>query len=839
MQKKPFGRTLLATAVASALGTLSYSAPVLAQDSEAIEEVVVVGSRSRPRSVTESAVPVDVISADDFVNQGDTDLSNLIRNIVPSYNVNTQPISDAATIVRPANLRGLAPDHTLVLVNGKRRHRAAVIYWLGNGVSDGAQGPDLSAIPSIALKQVEVLRDGASAQYGSDAIAGVMNFVLKDDAEGGSVELRYGTFYEGDGDQVTLSGNLGLPLGADGFVNLSLEYGETDATDRAIQRDDAAGLIAAGNTAVANPAQIWGSPEVTDDIKLWANFGADISDSAEFYGHANYAGKTVDGGFYFRNPNTRGSVYSSDGGATLLIGDLTPNDGVGCPTVTITDNVPDPTALGQVFNDPNCFSFQEIFPGGFTPRFGGDVVDYSIVGGLRGELDNGLRWDASFGYGFNEVDFFINNTVNASLGPATPTAFDPGLYAQTDLNFNFDVSYAVSDQVNVAAGVEYRDEEFEIGIGQPESFAIGPLADQGFSAASNGFPGFGDIAAGSWSRDNVAAYIDVEIYPVDNWLLTGALRFEDFSDFGSTTNFKVSTNYRINDNFAVRGSLSSGFRAPTPGQSNAFNVSTEFDTTLNDLVNNGTIPSTNPVAVLFGGQPLDPEESLNATAGFILEQDALTITVDFFQIDLEDRITPSQLFSINDLSAQELQDLIDAGVTSAQNLQNFRFFTNDFDTKTSGVDIVATTTLESDNSTTDLSFTYNRTKTEVDEFNPVTLDATRIRELETGLPESRWALSGTTNYGNFRFLVRGSFYDGWFDSEDNQDYGNAILFDAEVGYSIADHSTIVLGAQNIFDTYPEANPGAAAGVGNLYSQFSPFGFNGGFYYLRYKYNFTL
>ena len=838
MQKKPFGRTLLATAVASALGTLTYSAPVLAQDSEAIEEVVVVGSRSRPRSVTESAVPVDVISADDFVNQGDTDLSNLIRNIVPSYNVNTQPISDAATIVRPANLRGLAPDHTLVLVNGKRRHRAAVIYWLGNGVSDGAQGPDLSAIPAIALKQVEVLRDGASAQYGSHAIAGVINFVLKDDAEGGSVELRYGTFYEGDGDQLTLSGNLGLPLGDDGFVNLSLEYGETDATDRAIQRDDAAGLIAAGNTAVANPAQIWGSPEVTDDIKLWANFGADISDAAEFYGHANYAGKTVDGGFYFRNPNTRGGVFSADGGATLLIGDLTPNDGNACPTVSITNNVPDPTALGQVFNDPNCFSFQEIFPGGFTPRFGGDVVDYSIVGGLRGELDNGLRWDASFGYGFNEVDFFINNTVNASLGPATPTAFDPGLYAQTDLNFNFDVSYAVNDQVNVAAGVEYRDEEFEIGIGQPESFQIGPLADQGFSAASNGFPGFGDIAAGSWSRDNIAAYVDVEIYPVDNWLLTGALRFEDFSDFGSTTNFKVSTNYRFNDNFAVRGSLSSGFRAPTPGQSNAFNVSTEFDTALNDLVNNGTIPSTNPVAVLFGGQPLDPEESLNATAGFILEQDALTVTVDFFQIDLEDRITPSQLFSINDLSPQELQDLIDAGVTSAQNLQNFRFFTNDFDTKTSGVDIVATTTLETDNSTTDLSFTYNRTKTEVDKFNPVTLDATRIRELETGLPETRWALSGTTNYGNFRFLVRGSFYDGWFDSEDNRDYGNAILFDAEVGYSIADHSTIVLGAQNIFDTYPEANPGAAGGVGNLYSQFSPFGFNGGFYYLRYKYMFN-
>ena len=243
MKSTTLGRSALSIAVASALGTITMVAPVHAQEEEAIEEVVVVGSRARPRSVADSAVPVDVISAQDFVNQGDTDLSNLIRNIVPSYNVNTQPISDAATIVRPANLRGLAPDHTLVLVNGKRRHRAAVIYWLGNGVADGAQGPDLSVIPSIALKQVEVLRDGASAQYGSDAIAGVMNFVLKDADSGGSTEVRFGSFYEGDGDGVTVSGNIGLPLGGAGFANLSLEYGSTDATDRAIQRDDAAALI--------------------------------------------------------------------------------------------------------------------------------------------------------------------------------------------------------------------------------------------------------------------------------------------------------------------------------------------------------------------------------------------------------------------------------------------------------------------------------------------------------------------------------------------------------------------------------------------------------------------
>ena len=835
-------RSLLALAVASALGGLSYSAPVLAQDDDTLDEVVVLGTRGQPRSVTDSAVPVDVITGEDFVNQGDTDLSNLIRNIVPSYNVNTQPISDAATIVRPANLRGLAPDHTLVLVNGKRRHRAAVIYWLGNGVSDGAQGPDLSVIPAIALKQVEVLRDGASAQYGSDAIAGVMNFTLKDASSGGSAEVRYGEFYEGDGRLFTLSGNIGLPLGADGFANFSLEYGEAEDTDRSVQRDDAADLIAAGNTAVADPAQIWGSPEITDDIKLWANFGLPVGESAELYAHGNYAGKTVDGGFFFRNPNNRGGVYSLDGGETLLIGDALQAAGgapgaAGCPTVTITNNVPDPVALGQVFSDPNCFSFQELFPGGFTPRFGGDVTDYSVVGGVKGELANGLLWDASIGYGYNEVDFFIRNTVNASLGPDTPTEFDPGSYAQTDLNINFDVSYQLTETVNIAGGAEFRDEEFEIGIGQVESFQIGPYAAQGFSAASNGFPGFGDIAAGSWSRSNFALYGDVEFYPVDNWLIGFALRYEDFDDFGDTTNFKLATNYRFNENFAVRGSISTGFRAPTPGQSNAFNVSTEFDTALNDLVNNGTIPSTNPVAVLFGGQPLDAEESENLTLGLIYENDIFSVTVDYFDIDVTDRLSVSQLFSIDDLTPQQLQDLIDAGVTSAENLQNFRFFTNDFDTNTSGIDVVATTTLNSSVGSTDISFAFNQTKTEVESFNTETLDATRIQELEEGLPETRWTLTGNHLAGDWRFLARLSYYDDWFDSEDGRSYSGEYLVDAEIAYTFMESSTITLGAQNLFDTFPEENPNGASGIGNQYSQFSPFGFNGGFYYLRYNYSF--
>jgi iron complex outermembrane receptor protein len=298
----------LAIGLISAL-VVALPQQVLAQE-ESIEEIVTTGTRAQARSVEDSPAPVDVLGGEYFQNQGDTDLQNLVRNIVPSYNVNVQPISDAATVVRPANLRGLAPDHTLVLINGKRRHRASVIYWLGNGVANGAQGPDISMIPSIALKQVEVLRDGAAAQYGSDAIAGVMNFILKDDAEGLMVEGKWGQYQEGDGDKYSIAANLGLPLTDAGYANFSFEYGESDPTNRSVQRDDAAALVAAGNTAVLNPAQIWGSPLIEDDIKFWGNLGLDLGNGNFAYMYGNHSEKFVDGGFYFRNPDTRSAVFA-------------------------------------------------------------------------------------------------------------------------------------------------------------------------------------------------------------------------------------------------------------------------------------------------------------------------------------------------------------------------------------------------------------------------------------------------------------------------------------------------------------------------------------------------
>ncbi len=805
-----------------------------------VEEVITTGTRSRARSAIESPAPVDVISGEDFKNQADTDLSNLVRNIVPSYNVNSQPISDAATIVRPANLRGLAPDHTLVLINGKRRHRAAVIYWLGNGVANGAQGPDISAIPSIALKQVEVLRDGASAQYGSDAIAGVMNFILKDSAEGASLEAKYGQFSEGDGDQFTIAGNIGLPLSDEGFANLSFEYGETDPTDRSVQRNDAADLIAAGNTAVANPAQIWGTPQVDDDFKLWGNFGLELGGGSQAYAHANWTSKHVDGGFYFRNPNTRGAVFSTDGGATLLIGDLLDaQDGVldgsaGCPTVTITNDVPDPTALAQVFADDNCFSFQEIFPGGFTPRFGGDVHDSALTAGVRGEMANGLRWDVSATAGRNEVDFFIRNTVNASLGPATPTFFDPGAYTQFERAINLDFGMNPVPEVNLAFGAEHRLEEFEITVGQQESFEIGSLAPQGFSAASNGFPGFSNIAGGSFRRENFAIYVDGEWEATDSLLLGAAVRYEDFQDFGNETTGKIAMNWRATENFGVRATASTGFKAPTPGQSNAFNVSTEFDFVLNDLVNNGTVPSTTEVAQLRGGKALEPEESTNFTAGVFFSVGLLDVTVDYFSIDVDDRLNLSQNFS---LTQQEIDDLIAAGVTSAGNLQNFRFFTNDFDTETTGFDVVATLPLDWGNGNrTDFNFAFNQTETEVADAG-VTVDAARIRQIEEGLPETRYNLGANTFIGdNWRILGRVSYFDDWWDSEDGNVYDGKYIVDAEVAYQINEAFSVTAGAQNLLDETPDENPGAADGVGNRYSQFSPFGFNGTMWYLRVQYD---
>ena len=574
------------------------------------ERVVVVGSRQEPRSVTESAVPVDVIRTGEFASQGTSDLANQLRTVVPSFNINIQPISDAATIVRPANLRNLAPDHTLILVNGKRRHRAAVITWLGNGIADGSQGPDISVIPTIAIRQAEVLRDGAAAQYGSDAIAGVLNFQLKDARSGGSLEYRTGLHRDanpgdsstcgsgiigdikhscngigGRGQAYSVAGNTGLPLGPNGFLNLSFEYGNANPTNRSVQRNGANNIIAAGNDNLRNPAQVWGSPLLEDDLKLFGNFGTLFANGLQFYGHTNYASRQVTGGFYFRNPHTRGGVFRGDklddGTPTLLVGNVGlaafnqmngTNDGYagpGCPAIPVVNNAPDAAALGAVEADPNCFTLFSRFPGGFTPQFGGNMTDSSLVTGLRGFTSAGLNWDASVNIGSTEVDQFIFDTVNASLGYDTPTSFSPGIYAQQDINLNFDISMPLTNIVNFAAGTEWRREQFTIGAGDDASWQIGPYAAQGFSSGSNGFNGYrADTTAGTWDRSNVALYGDLEFDdpgPDGRWTVGTAVRFENFSDFGTTTNGKLSARIGVTTRSRCAAASAPGSARRLPG----------------------------------------------------------------------------------------------------------------------------------------------------------------------------------------------------------------------------------------------------------------------------------
>ena len=829
MKSKSFFKVNAIAAAVIAGSTMLPSTALFAQ--EMVEEIITLGARAKARSATDSVAPVDVINASELANQGDVDITNLLRNSVPSYYVSDQPISDAGTMVRPQGLRGMSADHTLVLVNGKRRHRSSVILWAAGGISDGAQGPDTSVFPTAAIKTVEVLRDGAASQYGSDALAGVINFNLKDASEGGSISVKAGQYGEGDGDMTYVSGNFGLPLGANGFVNTTFEIGSLGDTNRAVQRADAAGLVADGYTDVPNPAMIWGRPKVDDDMKLFVNFGADLGNNTEMYGYANSTTKKIDGGFYFRNPTNRGGVYGN--GSTLLIGDM---DGIGvgtdCPVVTLDGNTPDPVAMAIVAADPNCFSFQETIPGGFTPRFGGTMTDQAMLFGLRGEMANGIGWDVSSYYGKNEADFFINNTVNASMGPNSPRDFDPGLYRQAETSLNADFTYAMSDAVSLAFGAEYRNEEFTIGAGDSASSTAGVLANQGFSLSSNGFPGFAKAISGVFDRSNTAVYVEADWQASDDLVVVGALRFEDFDDFGTTTNYKLGANYSITDTTGVRGTFSTGFKAPTPGQSNASNISTTIDNATGKLVNKGVIPATSPVALVYGGKQLQPEDSENMTFGIYTTVGEFEITLDYFSIDVDDRLNFSK--DVN-LSAADIAQLIADNVPGAGDMSKFRFYTNDFDTTTDGFDLVVSTSTDWMGGTTDWNLAYNQTNTDVTNRG-VTIDDEREKRIEQMTPDTRWNLSANHMMGDWRMLARISYYGDWYDSGEGFVYPGESVVDLELAYNINDNSSVMVGGNNVLDEAGDTLHNINS-YGNLYSTQAPMGFSGAFWYAKYNYNF--
>jgi iron complex outermembrane receptor protein len=826
-------------AIATAI-LVGSSLPVIAQAAETtatLEEVVVVGSRGAPRSVGDSPVPVDVISADELGKAGSNDLMMQLQGAVPSLNVHLQPISDAASMIRPANLRGLSSDSTLIMVNGKRRHRASVIAFQGGGVNDGSQGPDISVIPSIALKSVEVLRDGAAAQYGSDAVAGVINFVLNDSAEGGTIKVKKGEFSEGDGATTVVMGNFGMPLTDAGFMNVSFQMKENDATSRSVQRPDAQGLIDAGNTSVAVPAQIWGAPIIDDDVTFFFNSGLDLGNGSEAYMFGNYSERDIDGGFYFRNPDGRGGVFTK-GDGTRLIADVTGDMSGNCPTAL---DPSDYAGRDAVIADPNCYILNQAAPGGYTPRFIGNITDSSFTMGRSGEIANGMMagtaYDVSGSVGRNEATFGLNNTFNPSMGPDSPRDFETGSYIQLAKTFNVDLSKEYGS-TSVAYGYEWRETTFSVISGEEASWKAGPYAVQGFNVGSHGFAGFSPDSAGAFSRRNYAVYGDVSNQVSEDLLVQGALRYENYSSGLDTTNYKLAFNYQLTDDIALRGSHSTGFRAPTQGQANVVNT----QTTLVDgqLTQAQTLPGFK-----LGADQLQPEESTSFAMGIVATLGDVELTADWFNIEVDDRIA---LTSNAAPTAAQRAAMTAAGIPNAELIGEVNYFTNDFNTETSGLDIVATYSTNLMGGSTDLSAAYNYTDTEVSDQGNVTSDS-KVKRLEEGLPNHRATFTMDQQWENVSAFVRANYYGeyyavhaDWFGT--NAD--SAMTVDVEVTYDINESFNVSVGAQNIFDQEAEKIDGSTGAVGEgvpgnvlgaIYYETSPMGIEGAFWYLSAGYNF--
>ncbi len=761
-----------------------------------LEEVITTGTRSsRPRTASDSTVPIDVLSGDDFNAYGGTaDLTDNLKALVPSYTA-SPATGDGSAFVRPTSLRGTAPDQVLILVNGKRRHRSALVQFFAPAAGNGAHGVDIGMIPGIALKQVEVLRDGAAAQYGSDAIAGVINFIMKDASEGGEFKLQYGEHYDGEQSK-KFSANAGFAIGESGFVNVSVEAIDNEALSRGIQRPDAQALIDSGVTEVGQDApfgdaplvQTWGRPE-TEGVRFFLNSGFAISDTAELYARFGFADTDGRYRFFYRGPNHSTLAALRPLGFTGL-------------------------------------------PGGFTPFLDGAQEDTSFVLGIDGEYQSGMSYDFSFGYGKNTLDYFLNNTVNQSLGlnaslQIPQMDFDVGGYEQEEVNLNADFSLPISDQVNLAFGAEFREETYTVVAGEPNA-SIG--------AGSSGFKGITKADAGEFDRSNIGVYADVEHDVSDELLLQYAVRYENFSDFGSTINGKLAARYRVSDAVALRGAISTGFHGPTPGQANVRTTITTFDGVTGLQVEEGLVPSTDPRVAAVGGTELTEETSLNFSAGFTADiGESTNLTVDIYQIQVDDRI-------------YRTGDIAVPGTTNT-----ISFYTNALDVEHEGVDVVLTSAFDwSGNATTDATFAYSYNKINVtgqkliNGVQPVSDGL--VEDIENNYPNHRFVATANTLFGDkLNLMVRANFYGSHFDergrigtaSGSSAKIGSTIYFDAELGFQVNDHVHLALGAINIFDEFidevgpPDAN---RLSVGLQYPRRSAANYEGGAWYLKGTYS---
>ncbi len=839
-------------------------AEAMVQDDEDQDraDIVVTGTRRTDRTVIESSVPVDVFTADDLATQASPSLQTILKNLVPSFNQQRNAGADGTAFVRPPTLRGLPPDQILVLINGKRMHRSALVQVAGDSLSAGSQGVDLSQIPSVALGRLEVLRDGAAAQYGSDAIAGVINLGLRENDSGYELNARYGQTYRGDGKDIQVSGNAGFKLG-DGFFNISGEFVDQGLFDRALDRPDSAALRARG-IQVPTPPTRYGQPKSTT-YRLVINSAIPLDDTTEIYlfGNYGYADQEVD--FNYRRPIavTVAGVTPFPGVAPVATQTFPVSGaGGGINYLTRIPGLLSPTGLPVFSSTGATFSFASIFPNGYTPIFKSRNEDFSGVIGYRGETGFGVLFDLSASIGRNTIKYDMTDTYNPSLGPQSPTEFFLGTLEQREANFNFDASYpwevGFASPLNIAMGLEFRRETYEVGLGDPESYAQGPFALQivqrpdgtqfrnlaGIGA--DGFPGFGPASATQRTRTNYSAYLDVEADIVKSFSLGLAARYDHFSDFGGTFNLKANARWALADFIAVRGATSTGFRAPTPGQASTANVQTGFPNNSTVPIATATVTADSTTGLFFGSRPLTPEKSVSISGGVVITPGGgFNLTIDYYNIEVRDRIAITSSFAVTPAQQTALFAL---GVANAFDLGQVNYFTNGFKTRTEGVDAVAsyqaTTGIGSFN--TSLAVNYN--KTEVTERTiPAAINIQRAANIEGLSPKWRAVLSTSWSLGMFDATARANYFGSITSFNSNavevgsitrQTFRPDYSFDLEVGITFAERYRLAAGAENLFNRYPERevrNIYAATGAqasGRIYNDASPLSYMGGFWYLR-------
>ena len=789
----------------------------LATSALAGADVFVTGTRAAGRTAMKSPTPIDGFDDLTLRRQGNGDLTETLKNLVPSFNA-TPLTGDGAAFVRPTSMRGLPPDNILVMTNSKRRHRSALISHFGAAMNVGAQAVDVGMIPSIAIKRLEVLRDGAAAQYGSDAIAGVMNFMLKDNSSGYQVHVTGGKWMEapngrGGETDVTIAANVGLPLTDNGFVNLSFEYADRPELSRGNQHASAADGYKGWDANDAGQdvdewqtAMNWGRPIGSGFKSVW-NAGLKISDNVSAYSFGNYADTFGEYSFFLRAPGKSGALTA------VPLNPADPSEG--------------------------NFSWGDTYPLGFTPRLEGHGNDFSSVVGIKGDDLFGLGYDFSASYGKNHIRYYLKNTLNLSWGPYSPHNFDIGDLEQAETNLNADFTYALSDAINLAFGAEWREESYTMFAGQKESWMPGPWANVALlndpeipgdstvytapGLAANGMPGTSPAAAGVFDRQNTAFYADVEYAMGDALLLQFAARSEDFSDFGATSNIKFAGRYSLGDLATLRGGYSTGFRAPTPGQSNYTGIVTSFDGPTGMQVQEGTVRPTDALAIALGGAPLVPEEATNTSFGFTTSPiDNLSLTFDLYTINIVNKIIKSRSLAVE----------------NNPEFKKLAFYTNALDTETSGYDLVLTYRMGN----TNLGLAMNHNETEVVEQRQINgedpISAGLIDNIENNLPKDRITATVTQDFGDaLSLMVRLNNYSETIDERSAQDVINAITFiDVELSYAVSNNLNVVFGANNVTNAYPnEIDTRASQGM--PYPRRSPLGYHGGMTYLRLMYDF--